>query len=198
MGIKTSNEITVKLKCSIEETRKLLLEKGFVEQYNFSLTDNFFVPKDLNMETMSIREILANAVLTRYIVRNHDPKQIEQRMTFKKKEIDENGVILSQEATSCDVENIEDAKRFLEVIGYKQIMEITEYDVAYKKDSFFVETKDIVNGDNLMEVETLESGPYSTIEGLKARILEEGIPIYTDNFFVKKAEVELGKVLRRK
>lgn len=196
MGIKEANEITVKLKVSIEEVQKLLIEKGFVEQYRFSLDDVYFVPKDLSFENLSVREILAKAVLARYIVvEGRDVP--EQRLTFKVKKIAENGEILSQMATNCDVENIEDAKKFLEVIGYKELMKIKEYDVVYEKDGFELETKDVVNGDNLIECETNATGKYTTIEALKQKIVEEEIPIYTDDFFVKKAEVELGKIIGR-
>ncbi len=194
MGIKEANEITVRVKVSIEEVQKLLIEKGFIEQYRFSLEDVYFVPKDLSLENLSVREILAHAVLARYIV--VEGRDIpEQRLTFKVKEIAENGEILSQRATNCDVENIEDAKKFLEVIGYKELMQIKEYDVAYEKDGFGLETKDIVGGDNLIECETTASGKYTTIEALKQKIAEEDIPIYTDDFFVKKAEIELGKAI---
>ena len=58
-------------------------------------------------------------------------------------------------------------------------------------------TKDIKNGDNLIEVETDRESYCATIDELIEMINEIEIPIYTDTFFVKKAEIELNKVLKR-
>lgn len=195
MSIKNSNEITVKIKGSLEEFQKYLEEKEYAKQYSFSLEDTFFVPVNLDIENLSVREILANAVLTRYITRDG---KTSGRLTFKKKDINEAGEILSQEAINCEVKDIQEAKKFLEAIGYKEIMTIKENDVAYEKDGFSLETKDIIDGDVLIEIETCEDERYNTIEKIKEKIDEEKIPIYKDNFFVKKAEVRLSKILGRK
>ena len=82
-------------------------------------------------------------------------------------------------------------------MGYKEIMNIKEDDVVYEKDEFQLAKKDINNGDNLIEIETEENKDFDTIEKLIKKINEIEIPIYTDNYFVKKAEVELDKVLNR-
>ena len=57
--------------------------------------------------------------------------------------------------------------------------------------------KDINNGDKLIEIETEENNDFDTIEKLIKKVNELEIPIYTDNYFVKKAEIELDKVLNR-
>ena len=57
--------------------------------------------------------------------------------------------------------------------------------------------KDINNGDKLIEVETEENNDFDTVEKLIKKVNELEIPIYTDNYFVKKAEIELDKVLDR-
>ena len=56
--------------------------------------------------------------------------------------------------------------------------------------------KDVKNGDKLIEVETEESEELNTIDKLIRKVNELDIPIYTDNYFVKKAEIELDKVLK--
>lgn len=54
------------------------------------------------------------------------------------------------------------------------------------------------NGDNLIEVETVENNEkINTIEKVKKQIVEIEIPIDTTNFFVKKAEIELDKLRDR-
>ena len=58
--------------------------------------------------------------------------------------------------------------------------------------------KDIENGENLIEVETVaDNDNIATIEKLKTQIINLQIPVDTSNFFVKKAEIELDKIIRR-
>lgn len=82
-------------------------------------------------------------------------------------------------------------------IEYRKIMNIREDDIVYEKDGFQLAIKDIEDGDNLIEVETQENRESSTIEKIKQKILEEKLPIYTNNYFIKKDEIELNKILGR-
>ena len=196
MGIKESNEITVKIKVKLDKFYKLVEEKGFKVVNKFSMDDTYFIPKTLKLETMSTREILSKAVLIRDI-KSEISDRITKKITFKIKNFDEYGNILSQESINCDILNIEDAKKLLRAIGYKEIMNIKEDDVVYEKDGFELAIKDINNGDKLIEIETEEKNDFDTIEKLIKKVNELEIPIYTDNYFVKKAEIELDKVLNR-
>lgn len=196
MGIKESNEITVKIKVKLDKFYKLVEEKGFKVVNKFSMDDTYFIPKTLKLETMSTREILSKAVLIRDI-KSGISDRITKKITFKIKNFDECGNILSQESINCDILNIEDAKKLLRAIGYKEIMNIKEDDVVYEKDGFELAIKDINNGDKLIEIETEENNDFDTIEKLIKKVNELEIPIYTDNYSVKKAEIELDKVLNR-
>ena len=75
-------------------------------------------------------------------------------------------------------------------------MNIKENDIVYEKNGFELAVKDIENGDNLIEIE--EKDELDTTEKLIQKVNEIGIPIYTDNYFVKKAEIELDKILTKK
>ena len=196
MGIKESNEITVKIKVKLDKFYKLVEEKGFKVVNKFSMDDTYFIPKTLKLETMSTREILSKAVLIRDI-KSGISDRITKKITFKIKNFNEYGNILSQESINCDILNIEDAKKLLRAIGYKEIMNIKEDDVVYEKDGFELAIKDINNGDKLIEVETEENNDFDTVEKLIKKVNELEIPIHTDNYFVKKAEIELDKVLDR-
>ena len=192
-----SNEITVKIKGDINNFYQVLKEKGFEKTETFTMEDTFFIPKDLKINEMTVREILSKAVLAREVKRDN-PERLERLLVFKKKDIDENGIILSQSKIECEVTKLEDAKKFMNSIEYKEIMNIKESDSIYKKDNFAIAVKEIENGDNLIEIETEpDDEELDTIEKLISRIKKYEIPIYTDDYFVKKAEVELKKVLRR-
>lgn len=190
------NEITVKIKCGIEEFYKILENKGFSVHHIFSMDDTYFIPNTLDIDKLSTREILKKAVLVREVVGKTSGK-VRRIITFKIKNYDEKGNILSQKSINCDIFEIENAKELLSAMGYKEIMNIKENDTVYEKDGFEIAVKEIVNGDNLIEIETDKSGSLNTVDKIIKKINEIGIPIYTDSYFVKKAEIELNKVLGR-
>lgn len=196
MSLKENNEITVKIKVSLDEFYKIIEEKEFWIDHEFSMNDTYFIPETLNLNKMSTREILSKAVLVREIEEKTSGKVIK-KITFKIKNFDDNGNILSQEAVNCDIKDIEDAKKLLKAIGYREVMCIKENDIVYEKDGLQLAIKDIKNGDKLIEIETEDNDDLNTIDKLIQRINKLDIPIYTDNYFVKKAEIELDKVLGR-
>ena len=197
MSLKESNEITVKIKCELNEFYKIVKEKGFKIIDKFSMDDTYFIPEEVDLDKINTRDILSKAVLVRDIIGKMSNRRTKL-ITFKIKNFDESGNILNQEAVNCDILEIEDAKKLLKAIGYKEIMNIKEDDVVYEKDGFQLAIKDIKNGDNLIEIETEENKELDTIEKLIKKINEIEIPIYTDNYFVKKAEVELDKRLDKR
>ena len=196
MGLKECNEITLKIRCELNEFYKILEEKGFKIMDKFSMNDTYFVPKELELSQINTRKILSKAVLVRDVTGKMSNRRTKL-ITFKIKNFDEHGNILNQEAVNCNIFEIDDAKKLLRAIGYKEIMNIKENDIVYEKDGFQLAVKDIQNGDNLIEIETEEKKELCTIEKLIQKVNEIGLPVYTDNYFVKKAEIELNKILSR-
>lgn len=196
MSLKENNEITVKIKGSLNEFYKIIEGKGFWIDHEFSMNDTYFIPETLNLNEMSTRKILSKAVLVREIKEKTSGKVIK-KITFKIKNFDDNGNILSQESVNCDIKDIEDAKNLLKAIGYREVMCIKEDDIVYEKDGLQLAIKDIKKGNKLIEIETEENDELNTIDKLIQKINKLDIPIYTDNYFVKKAEIELDKVLGR-
>lgn len=194
MTIKEENEITVKVVCSKETLLKHLKNKGFKEGRVFSLDDYYFIPKDLDIKKMTTREIISKAVIIRYIVNEGKVRQV---ITFKIKEINDNGDIINQQAINCDIYNIEEAKKLFETIGYYEIMNIKESDIIYSKNGLELALKFINNGEILIEIETEPNTEWDTIEKIKDIIFDLNLPIERDKYFVKKAENELNRILRR-
>jgi len=190
-----SNEITVKLKCSIKEICSLLEKDRFKIKEKYILDDTYFVPKELELKGMSYRDILSKAILLRNIT-EFIPERKVIKLTFKNKEIDAEGNILKQTKVDCEILNAATGKAFIEAIGYIRLMNIKENDIVYEKDGLQIAVKDIENGDKLIEVETVEgNSELDTIEKVKQKINELQIPIDTNDYFIKKAEIELSKVL---
>ncbi len=199
MGIKQENEITLKVNCSISELCTILEDKGFKVIDKFTMDDIFMIPNTLKskIKELTSREILKDAILIRDIG-NQLKGNKSKKLTFKKKEFNPNGDILSQESINCDILNINEAVNFFQAIHYSKIMNIVENDIIYGKEEFQIAIKDIENGDILIEIETVSNNDHiDTIEKLKSQIINLQIPVDTSNFFVKKAEIELDKILKR-
>lgn len=192
MSVKEANEITIKITCSNNELIKLLTSNGFTEGRKFTLDDYYLIPKDLDIEHLTTREILSKAIIVRYIVNNN---KITQKLTFKKKNINENGEIISQKAINCDILDIKDGINLFNEIGYYEIMNIKESDVIYYKDKIKLALKFIENNNTLIEIETDDN--FDTVDKLKELVMKLEIPIEKDNYFVKKAEDALNKILNR-
>lgn len=193
------NEITVKLKCSIAEIKEILKNRNFDIKSSYILDDTYYIPQDIDINKFAIRDILNKAILLRDIeecfVNGETRKNI--KLTVKKKEVAKNGDILSQEKVDCDVMNKEDAEKFIETIGYKKLMNIKENGTIFTNGELELGIKDVVSGENLIEIETVENNEkLNTIEKLKNEINKLQLPIDTSNYFVKKAEVEFSKLLK--
>jgi len=184
-----NNEITVKLKCNIEEICKILENKEFQFVEKYLLDDSYYIPSTINIKEMSEREILSKAIILRNI-EGYIPKYQESKFTYKHKEFDKNGDIVKQSKVECKIIDSNDGKKFLEAINYSMIMQIKEIDYIYKKDQLQINIKDIQNGDKLIEIEENEQ-----IDKIKEELEKLNIPIYTNDYFIKKAEIELKKIL---
>ena len=191
--IKQENEIIIRILCSKEELIKHIEEKGLKKGRKFRLDDHYLIPKILKLEELTIREILSKAVIIRNI--DNDGKKVN-KITFKKKNINEKGEIVSQTATSCEVIDYTEGIRLFEELGYYEIMNIIENDIIYYNDKIELAIKDIYNGDLLIETETNEN--IKKIEELKEIIESLEISFEKENYFVKKAEERLGKVIDEK
>ena len=193
-GVDNSNEITVKVTCSKDELIRILENEGLKFDRAFSLDDYYFIPNNINVEDYSTRALIAMCPIVRNIVDNGVPKY---RISFKFKEFNDNDEIISQKDVYCNVMEYKDAIKLLEAMGYKMLINIKEDDVVYKNDEIEFAVKSVVNGDLMIEMETGRSTKYDTIDKLKQAIKEFNIPIEDNNYFVKKAEVELNKKLNR-
>ena len=188
-----SNEITVKLNTRVQEFCKILEDKKFSIFKKYILDDTYFVPNSLELEGMTCREILKKAILIR-VITDSNTKEKVIKFTIKDKQITAEGQILSQSKIDCEILNAEDGRKFLEKLGYYEILHIKENDIVYKKDNLEIAIKDIENGDNLLEIETTEGDfELDTIDKIIKKLDSLDLPVDTSNYFVKKAEIELNK-----
>ena len=191
-----NNEITLKITSDLKDFYNILENKGFKIVDRFSLDDIYFIPKDTDINKLNPRQILDHYILIRNITQYMPNEYKVIKMTYKEKNIADTGEIIDQKNIDCEIKNIQDGENILNAIGYKKIMNIKENDIVYGKDGFEIAVKDILNGENLIEIEIVKNNiELDTIEKLKAKLNELQLPIDTNDYFVKKAEIELKKVL---
>lgn len=195
-----SNEITVRIKCSLDEMYNILKNKGFniVDKYN--LEDIYYIKKDCKVKEQLIGKLLERYILIRKITQ-FVPSEFKDSynidlLVLKNKDIALDGTIKNQQKKECEIQSIEQGKEFIEALGYKQLIVIREKTLVYGRGELKLAIKDIENGENLIEIETVENFPeLDSIEKIKKKINELQIPIDTNDYFVKKAEIELKKIL---
>ena len=195
-----SNEITVKISCSLEEMYNDLEDKGFEIVDKYYLEDIYYIPKEIDIRKQPIRKILSKYVLIRNITQFVPDKFIDKynlfTITYKSKNISEDGTIIEQNKKDCIIEDIEQGKEIIKALEYKDIMTIREKTIVYCKNELKLAIKNVENGDNLIEIETIEDNPeLDTTDKLKEKINELHIDIDTKDYFVQKAEIELNRIL---
>lgn len=195
-----SNEITVSINCSLQEIYNLLENKEFsiVDKYN--MEDIYYIQKDIDIKKQAIEQILKNYVLirkvTQFIPDNFVDSYNVDKLIFKSKEIASDGSIIRQDKKDCIIKYIYEGIEFIEALGYKELMTIKEKAIVYRKDDLQLVIKDVENSENLIEIETKENNEkLDTIDKLKNIVRELQIPIKANNYFVKKAEIELKKLI---
>lgn len=194
-----SNEITVRINCSLKKMYNILKNKGFVLTDKYNLEDIYYIPQDMNVAKQNIDKILKKYILIRKVVQFIPDDFIKSysviKLTLKNKNIASDGTIISQSKSDCEIKEINQGKDFLSELGYKELMTIDEKTLVYSRGDLKLAIKN-VEGDNLIELETVEDNiELNTIDKLKEKINKLQIPINTDNYFVKKAEIKLKKIL---
>ena len=198
MGVKKSNELTLRIKGDIESFIKNLENNGFEKGETFTLDDYYYIPSNLNIDNLSTREIIAKAIIVRNVTDISPVYEEKHKMTFKKKVFGPSGEILSQEAAYMSIKDDKEAFKFLEALDYKLLVHIFEDDVVYKKYNFEFAIKNIKNGDKLIEVETEEGNETcDTIEKIEKSLKKYNVQVDFSDLYVKKVEIETNKVLGR-
>ena len=195
-----SNEITVRITCSLQEMYNILQNKGFKITDKYNLEDTYYIKEDIDIKKQPIKEIFNKYILIRNITQFRPDNFVDSynilKMTLKIKNIESDGTITNQCKKDCQIYDMGQGKAFLTDLGYKNSMTIKEKAIVYEKDGLKLAIKEIENGDNLIEIETEKDNPeLNSIDKLKEKISELQIPVDTNDYFIKKAEIELKKFL---
>ena len=190
------NEITVEIDTTLENLISILENRGFKLKEAYDLNDIYLINKlDKKSDYLSM---LNNCVLIRHIIEENKETKM---LTYKYKEYNENKEITKQGKVNVKIDDIDNSKLLFEKLNFEELIKIKDHMLVYAtdKDELVIQN---VNGKHIyIEIEdkcNYADRFYNSIDEMKAVIIDNTIPIKGNDFFVKKAEIELqetyGKV----
>ena len=192
--MKVENEITVEVTCDYETLKQELEKRGFSIKEEYQLNDNYMIDKNIDLSDMPYLEILKKCVLVREI------EGIKKVLLYKYKKYAENGDILEQAKIECPITDIDKAIEFMKAINYSHLFSIYDRCIVFANDQTEMIVQ-LVNDEYVfIEMETkcdYVDRSYENADELKDEINRYDLPIDKSNYFVKKAEIMLKKVLKR-
>ena len=191
--MKLENEITVEVLTTKENVIKAISDNGFKLEKEYNINDIYLVKKEFeNCETYN--ELLNNSILIRDISEKPNTRKL---ITYKQKHIDDNGNILNQINANVEINNIDDAYNMLKLIGYMDLMKISDHISVYQKNNGDELALQFVNDRIYIEIEEKceHTGKrYESLDYMKSIIKNLNLPIKDENYYTKKAEDILNDI----
>lgn len=190
------NEITVEVNTNMNDLIKILESKGFKLKEAYNLNDIYLInKKDKNNDYLSM---LNKCVLIRHIIEDDKENKL---LTYKYKEYNKNKEITKQEKINVKVDDIDNSKLLLEKLGFEELIKIYDKLYVYATDRDELVVQSVNNKHIYIEIEDkchYANRIYNSVDEMKAVIIDNSIPIKTNNYFVKKAEIELQEMYDNK
>lgn len=187
--MKYENEITVEVDTSLDNLINTIEGKGFKLKEKYDLKDIYLInKKDKENDYLSM---LNKCVLIRHII--EDDKETKM-LTYKYKEYNENKEITKQGKVKVKIDDIDNSKLLFEKLGFEELIRINDHLLVYATDKDELIIQNVNDKHIYIEIESkcdYANRVYNSIEEMKSVIINNAIPIKDNNFFVKKAEIEL-------
>lgn len=111
-----SNEITVRITCSLQEMYNILQNKGFKITDKYNLEDTYYIKEDIDIKKQPIKEIFNKYILIRNITQFRPDNFVDSynilKMTLKIKNIESDGTITNQCKKDCQIYDMGQGKAF--------------------------------------------------------------------------------------
>lgn len=189
------NEITVEVDTSKEELINILEEKGFKLKEMYDINDIYLInKKDKKNDYLSM---LNKCVLIRHIIEENKEKKF---LTYKYKEYNENKEITKQGKVNVTIDDIDNSKLLFEKLDFEELMRINDHMLVYGTDNDELVIQNVNDKHIYIEIEDkchYNDRFYNSIDEMKTVIIDNSIPIKDNNFFVKKAEIELKEIYEK-
>ena len=146
-------EITVRLNENMQSAMDKLEQQGFKRIRESEIDDVYMTSKLKELNRDNIQNILKKSVLLRSL--KLDNKEIK-KITYKDKEIDEKGNVISEQKINLDCNDLEKAKELFEHLEFKELIRVKYKVVVYSKDKMEYAFQNVENLGTLIEYENVE------------------------------------------
>lgn len=178
-------EITVRLNEDKQTAMKKLSELGYKVIRQSDVDDIYMTTKLDELNADNIQYVLKKSILLRKLtVNNTEIKKI----TYKNKEIDSNGNVISEQKINLNCEDIDKAKKLFSYVDFKELVRVKYHVTVYEKDGIELAFQDVENLGTLIEYENNEDFEGKSLE----EINDTKKNMYND---IKKTEILITEEL---
>lgn len=194
-------EITVRLNENMQSAIRKLEMQGFKKIRESEIDDVYMTSKLNELNRDNIQNILKKSVLLRKLkLENKEIKKI----TYKDKEIDEKGEVISEQKINLDCSDLEKAKDLFEHLEFEELISVRYKVVVYSKDKIEYAFQEVKNLGTLIEYENTEDFEGKTLEDInKAKeimyneIKSTGMCLTNEKDVKKAFELILNKYFKK-
>ena len=191
-------EITVRLNEDVKVAMKKLEKLGYKKIRESDIEDIYLTSKLNELNKDNIQYILKKSVLLRKL--KLADKEIK-KITYKNKEYDEKGTVISESKINLDCSDLEKAEKLFKNLDFERLVVVKYHVIVYSKGTLEYAFQIVENLGTLIEYENSDDFANKSIsdvniakEEMYNQILETGINI-TKEKDVKKAYELIGKSL---
>lgn len=148
-------EICVKINASLEETKRMAIEKGFefIESYNNHDTYFSTIDKE-NLKKVTYKNLLDNSIIVRHITgENCDVRNL----VYKKKTLDEKGNVIEEVKTKVKVDDVEKVKNIFKNIDLSCWCDFVNENNEYRKGEIILNIQHVKELGTFIEIEEYPS-----------------------------------------
>ena len=162
-------EITVRVEDEFEKIVNILAQNGFSKLRVSRVEDKYLSQSYASLEENNFIDILSGCVLLRYLKVNSDSSEkVFKKITYKNKKYLNNHVI-SEEKINVNCDDLEEAEKLFNCLGYKKIVDVNYDVIVYSKDDVELAFQNVEGLGMLLEYENNKDFSLATDD----EILEE-------------------------
>lgn len=157
-------EITVRLNEEMQSAIKKLELQGFKRIRESEIDDLYMTSKLKELNKYNVQNILKKSVLLRKIkLENREIKKI----TYKNKEFDDNGDVISEQKINLDCDDLEKAKELFEHLEFEELIRVKYKVIVYSKGKVEYAFQEVENLGTLIEYENIEDFDGKSLAEIK-------------------------------
>lgn len=146
-------EITVRVEDGFEKIVNILVQNGFSKLRVSRVEDKYLSQSYASLEENNFIDILSSCVLLRYLKVNSDSSEkVFKKITYKNKKYLNNQMI-SEEKINVNCDDLEEAEKLFNCLGYKKIVDVNYDVIVYSKDDVELAFQNVEGLGMLLEYE---------------------------------------------